>query len=1704
MPSIFSRTPRGHSNPPIDRQTHAAATAAAVLASQSHASLSSSAAAAALRSRTTTPEPVGSLVTKRMARRGSVSSVASSAVGNGTRGGAGRGGGMHRTNSGGSMTERTFRVASPGGSERGYGNGAINPAPDAPPVPAIPRDLATRGGVQQRSSSVEPPQRVMSPTRGRGGRGVSVDRGGLTTPVTSRQDKRLSNVVERDEQGRQDSNNGVNFSRPISFQQSSPITSSPVASAGGGKRYTHGMGSWFSQPSGSGDASNARPKTSDGLVGGKKPALTPTEPLPVSASYEAEGVDMIYDPNTRTFTAKPRANPKEPIPSSSTLPTSAPLAPGTYDPSTRSIVPTRVEPARAMASGNAMKKQRPSIPPVETQLEPPPRNPARISPSASPSSPRAMGFLHKQPSMVREDPEAEDEAAASSPVIAPLSSSSRTIQTSAGPAKAYVAPSRQHNRSASLDVPRQSTTGNSSERGRNGSISPVRSAHFSRSPVIEAIRHDPPPRSISPAKSALKHHHSPASSVRTASPMATFSPAGTRAPASEFSDMTSNASEDEPSKKEKKRARVSFDEQPREIDAAGAVSVPKAIVTAVGGALPSRDRSPAVNEQLESEMMKPRPALPSFGSVGRRVRRGSPPEKVTEMPPERGGMSTDHAIAGILSNAHMRERNDAEVPLPPEEAARKEAEGYATDESELEDSAFRPETASTLAKSPSTAQPLKARKLSVDELDLGQPKTRDFATESAWQPAPSAVHDKDVPAINLQPPTPGDEVGKELGDPEDTTEVIPRPRPSSEAFRVPGSWADESSDSKNGAASIPTTHKMVSTMDRIQGILSQPVIQEDGRVEAAETPLSELSSSTTARQPAPVLDVLDEETDDSAAFSDAAEDLSDFEGEGYGSLDAIVSSPVVSPKVLAEPTKAEVLESPTGQPTAKKQPQQRGGKREEQESGDWTQATAYWSQLTKEKRLQIERQHMSDDEDERPAAATTGIKKAKKKITPKGPVTGPGGQQQAMPRTLRGQPAPAPAPASTDNEVHMRRSMRGNTANDGPPPAAAAQDDGVHMRRSMRGSAGNTGSMPSTMRSGPQQRPQSEYVPQQQRQGAPSRPMSSGGPAASRLGPGGLPLPPGANRARTDSESTLSGRGSQDSAAPRKPATNKQQPPPRMQRLSASTQQPPAPPAPSGAFTAKLQKQVTNDSDSESSFRKKRRRASQSTADSAAAANRYTMKRSMRAGSIDETSVAGEQRPTSPVSGPAAKRGCGAFSIRSLSPKGGGVFGGRGRGEKLRESLRSGSVDAGARAGGGGGRMTLRSNHPPAAPTMRSGKLAAAAAAAPILQRPKFRSRFGADSDDEDEGPSRRGGFRSRFADSDEEDEAGSPPPRAVRGIPRRAGQDDGDSTDLDEEDDGGRGKSKAMVPAGADVEKAMEAARRKLGIPEPSTTKGPITAHETREGGALGRGSLRTAQPVVEPQAPASPQQQASPGMARPGMPPPEKKKRSFMGSLLRRNRSSQQGVPQLPQSPVLAPTSPVVAVSSPLHQVSSAQGPSIPSSPSTGKLVRRTSGQPLVMKRGDSSFSATTAAPVLNRKNTDTNTDWPLASPSVPPVPPIPASLATDSGAHRPRTADGVNPAAIRLARTMRPDIGSRAQSAHFPTAEPFGPKSGGSGGSGGGAGGRSVGFAAGSKEEDGEGSVVGGGGVGGEGGGEIYSKRTGRKKKFGLLRRAFGLYD
>ena len=91
--------------------------------------------------------------------------------------------------------------------------------------------------------------------------------------------------------------------------------------------------------------------------------------------------------------------------------------------------------------------------------------------------------------------------------------------------------------------------------------------------------------------------------------------------------------------------------------------------------------------------------------------------------------------------------------------------------------------------------------------------------------------------------------------------------------------------------------------------------------------------------------------------------------------------------------------------------------------------------------------------------------------------------------------------------------------------------------------------------------------------------------------------------------------------------------------------------------------------------------------------------------------------------------------------------------------------------------------------------------------------------------------------------------------------------------------------------------------------------------------------------------------------------------------------------------------------------------------------------------------------------------------------------NGNDRPNTSDGVNPEAIRLARTMRPDIGVRSQSGN----ELARPRV------------RIAADASGGDEDESAATSPASDGRGG-----VYSKRTGKKKKFGMLRRAFGLND
>ncbi|KAM0715053.1 hypothetical protein Q7P37_009518 [Cladosporium fusiforme] len=1507
MPNMFSRRRGSSVTAPVDRNTSSAAATAASAAfiarSQSQTGLSSAAAAAALRSHTTTPEPVGNVQTKRMVRRGSQTSIGSaSVVGSGARSGFGRGG-LRRNSSSGSMTERTFRSPSPGRN-----NGPVSAAPEAPPVPALPTKV--RGG-HTRSASTEPPQRIMSPTPHGKSRGMSVDRAGSAAANSGRKLATLPDVQEVERQG---SNGSVNFSRPISAQGHSPTAGSSPGKANG---------SWFSGPVGTltEKPEPTRPATSDSVraqntnsiqhdisSAANKPTtkkqfannaqgshLSRANEQFVSSADDMVPV-MVYDPASRTFLTKSRPVERAQEPPPPVYPKPEAPKPGEYDPNTRTIVPALPpqQPSIVVSGGDTpARRTKPNLPAVDTQMAPPPRNPARDDLSLSPVSPRAAGVLQKQPSVVREDPEGELEAEGTGKTRTYTRPSNGYSKSPVRPASIAITPKGSSNRSESLDVPRSGSDG--STRRRGSSNSPSRSAHFSATPILPNTRHDPPERGISPVKSAMKH--SPSSSIRTGSPMALATSPVRKA----MSETSETPSIDSSGGKKKKSVRVSFTEQPQEIEAPETPSS-----RSVG----MREVSPIVDDDMD-EIMKPRPALPSFGSVRPTRMPQEVAEKVTERPPDRHEISNDHAIGAVLAkNAvdthHEKHADHDNEPMPPEVTSR-DGPTYSSDESEDE---------------------------GVSELDAAGATAKAVASQVIGRPPPLEIKDEKkqeeehVPEISLQPPTPGEEE-KHLEEP--PRSESPPARSSLERFVVPGGWTAEP-DEDDAPVAAPATVSAVQadTEDKVQPVQDKPFVAP---ISTADPFIQVSEDEANVPQ---LSDIAESDSDDSAIFSDAAEDLSDLEDGGFASLDAIVESPMAKPKKDPNP------ESPSARQAAK-----RTSKEEARPvPTDWSHATSYWKQLSKQQRDQIERSHFSSD-DEYAQASNALANRPKKKSALK--------KNTSADRvdTVMNPPAPKPAPAPAQKErTAMRKSMRA------PAEPTPAPTNGVQMRSSLR--EGGGGGMRSSMRD----RPQSDYIPSKPAQRQNVRPKSAGGSSMPTAAAGGA-------MSRTQQSPELP---SQDGPFPRMQ--------PSAENLTASSKlakklPPPAVPA--------------DDSDSESSFKKKRR-PSQSNTD---ASGRYAMRRSLRAMSMDSE----QRRPVSPQ--PTAKERK-AFSVRSLSPSG-SFFGGR---KQLKESMRAAPVENNAKTLRGPNSMRNTNSKPSSkAPSNPRAKPAAGGMAS------KFKSRF-ADSDDEDERPQgqKSSFFRSRFADSDDDEPASRTVIPAdltpVRGIPRRRGQEDGDSTDLsDEEDEDPRKTSrrrtkqtKPIVPDSADVEKAMAAARRNLGM--TNGTNGSA-APAANEGSALSKGSLRKPEPETHPI--------AANEETRPLPPPP-----------LPINNATKPG------------------------------------SPRAGKLQRRTSAQ-------DNDYFG--KLPPKSKLATE-DANWPLVLPTHP----------TDS---RPNTSDGLSrhEQAVRLARSMRPDIGRS-----WSNSEGVDP------GSGGGA--VHVGFADDVKHED-----------GGKG---VYSAKTGKKKKFGMLRKAFGLND
>ncbi|KAL1638725.1 hypothetical protein SLS58_008648 [Diplodia intermedia] len=429
-------------------------------------------------------------------------------------------------------------------------------------------------------------------------------------------------------------------------------------------------------------------------------------------------------------------------------------------------------------------------------------------------------------------------------------------------------------------------TGRAKGHERQSSLSPARSAHFAPTAVdiSTGVKHQPPPRSISPAKSALKH--SPSSSIRTGSPVA---PHATGRAQSDISSDAGSYDGYKPSPRKKKGVRVSFEENiTREEDSPSSPSSPAGLESSrwSGRTLQGMD------DDLD-DIMKPRPELPSFGSI-RRERRPvgeEIAEKVTETIPSMSNStstmaepleaSSDHAVGGVFARdlENKRRAKDGNDPLAPEVTS-VHGTGYDSD-----DTASSMDESETASNHESTANGVGNGGNNLPAI----PEKKSAEASPALDVPP-------VPQIAVQPATPG-------------TDAENQEPP----FEMPGGWSDL--DDGSGDESLAATTASLASQEHSD--TTDPAYGGQFQVFSAKDlqPVMSHQSSMDRYLNHSADEGSDDDSENSSIYSDAAEDLSELEG-GFASLDAMVESPVIRPP-------SEIgSASPPESPIADKQEQQ--------------------------------------------------------------------------------------------------------------------------------------------------------------------------------------------------------------------------------------------------------------------------------------------------------------------------------------------------------------------------------------------------------------------------------------------------------------------------------------------------------------------------------------------------------------------------------------------------------------------------------------------------------------------------------------------------------------------------------------------------------------------------------------------------------------
>ena len=1284
-----------------------AATQAFLANRKSNANLSSAAAAAALRSQTTSPTSVGQIQTRRMQRRGSASS----------NGSAPERPGLRRQGSNGSMTDRTFRDPSPSRPASSHGPYARQDEP--PPVPALPKTYASPVSMPQRAAlraaSVEPPERVSSPPpRLGGGRGVSLDRGpgnykssqGGTKPRTIS----LNTVGEIEQAGNRGS---VNFSRPMS-----PTNSPPASPLTGGRVRSP-------PPTSAALVSGIPSREVDRIMG----AIQETATRPVKKKKRVVAKDTAEGNHLATGTYN------DPAPEAALETTPQQQLPSITSTSTTSAI--TAQPSGFNDAPRLKKKKKKNVPDTGSQDQELGEGFGSAYPSDSDSvtsersstaershglNTRAAGLLAKQPSVVREDREAEEQEERQTSGKTAKGQVIRNGTAFAGtPANSskIVSKERQHNRSVSQQSAMQGPKRTSLDvpgAARPQSLSPARAAHFSSQPEYETLggtKHQPPARSVSPAKSALKH-----------SPSRGHSPTGVIVggeifrqglATTETSDAASNISDDGSRffPKKKKSVRVSFDDDVVAVGRAASppMSPDSPVILSPQSKPKSRSWLDLVREKNKESVLshsdqdssiKPTPALPSFGRMRSRtdeLNLDSAEEQTSRTAQANDALpsahnSTDQVVEGILSqNAATINNNDGtqlqphlrpQDPLPPKVTSA-EGSGYLSDE-ETDNVDARHEFEHTATKE-------RAYEISDDDLRKDMASS-DVPTENFASVRPSA----NVPVISLQPATPALETSRS-----ERTSWL----------GMPGGFplASEATDNSNGSALSITEarpEKILATVGIAEPEPKAAAAQHDPRSPHVGPVADGLRTQIEMKS--------GEESEDSGGsiYSDAAEDPDDLDGDGFGSINAIVDSPAVSSQTaVASPSPpispintAPIVKTPRPSPLARNESELS----EPASDAGWDRAQAYWSGLSQTKRQQLEQAAapVAPDRDlilKNVIRGPKPVKKTKKK-NPKTPALDAATSDPSLPPWPHRQYRDDIARPASPQVIPPRSSVR---------TAKTADTQEAHLR--------------SSLRNGPP--PKSVLRNVDQRNSVQSQPEPRG---------------------------ALHKKNRPVSAVAMVDYNKPHASPPSVHSRAASIGTPatsltPVLAQPKNLKTIKKPKLGRSDSDSSSSFKKARSSTSNSHS------NQYRMKRTMRPLSMDARpqSPSNSQRLSGRTSSPTS-----SMARRPFSSVGSG-------GSGMRTSMRD-STDLGKPA-----RTTLRgsmdSKRPKSPSRFGFGKASKIKAADPKPSS-RFSTRFVGSSDEEVDRPH----LSSRFADSSDDELADFTP---VRGIPRRI--DEGDSTDLED-----------------------------------------------------------------------------------------------------------------------------------------------------------------------------------------------------------------------------------------------------------------------------------------------------------------------------------